>query len=68
MPATCPAVAAAQEKKGLTYANIAEKTGKTESQVEQILSGSHADAANVKAVADALGLNSLPKDSTHGTA
>jgi len=63
----CPAVRAAKDKQGISYAQLAEKVGKPEDQVINILSGSAPSQDSVRAVASALNISGpVPQDSKHG--
>jgi len=69
MPASpaCPAVAAAKERSGVSYAELGRQLGKSEDQVVNLLTSNHADHEAVAAVAKALHINTpLPSDPVHG--
>ncbi|KIP09348.1 hypothetical protein PHLGIDRAFT_126367 [Phlebiopsis gigantea 11061_1 CR5-6] len=65
----CAALAAAKERKGLSYAAIAEKIGQSEERVVQICTGAdHPTPAEFNALASALDIKqSAPHDAAHAT-
>ncbi|KAJ7581588.1 hypothetical protein C8J56DRAFT_957781 [Mycena floridula] len=65
----CAALAAAKDKKGLSYAQIASQTGETEQKVIDICTGKTTPTkAQFDALAKVLGITSAPpKDSSHAT-
>ncbi|KAL0575433.1 Nuclear pore complex nucleoporin component [Marasmius crinis-equi] len=65
----CAALNAAKTKKGLTYAQIAEKIGQTEAHVTDVCTGKvKPTQAEFNALAQALDIkDSPPSDSAHAT-
>ncbi|KAF8643452.1 hypothetical protein AX16_009008 [Volvariella volvacea WC 439] len=68
--ATCAAVAAAQQRTGLTDAQIAEKVGTTEAHITDIITGkTKPTAEEFQKLAVALEIKDpLPHDAAHSTA
>ncbi|OJT07081.1 hypothetical protein TRAPUB_2113 [Trametes pubescens] len=65
----CAALAAAKEKKGLSYAQIAQKIGQPEQHVIDVCTGAATPTtAEFNALASALGITSAPPhDAAHTT-
>ncbi|KAI0794989.1 hypothetical protein C8Q75DRAFT_803828 [Abortiporus biennis] len=63
----CAALAAAMQKKGYSYSDVAQKLGTSTQHVESICTGaSHPSQQEFKALADALGITTpLPHDGAH---
>jgi transcriptional regulator with XRE-family HTH domain len=57
----------AYRQSGLTYEQIAERAGVGDNTVDRVLSGRNATIGSVCAVAQALGVSSLPLTPTDGT-
>ncbi|KAF5309871.1 hypothetical protein D9619_010365 [Psilocybe cf. subviscida] len=64
----CAALAAAMQKKGMTYSSLAAAIGKPEQHVVDVLTGSaRPTEAEFNALANALGVTQVPHTGVHAT-